>query len=50
MDNIFMFWETVAFTRKDNQDLAILLLDFEKVYARVDWLFLKCTMAKMGFV
>ena len=49
MDNTFMFWEAVVFARKDNQDLAILLLDFERGYDRVDWSFLESTMAKMGF-
>ena len=35
--------------RKSNQDLAVLLLDFEKAYDRVDWSFFEGTMAKMGF-
>ena len=49
MDNTFMFWEAVVFARKDNQDLAILLLDFEKAFDRVDWSFVEGTMVKMGF-
>ena len=35
------------FIRKE--DLAILLLDFEKAYDRVDWSFLRGTMEKLGF-
>ena len=31
------------------EDLAILLLDFEKAYDRVDWGFLEGTMLRMGF-
>ena len=49
LDNIFTFWESVAVAKRDNQNLAILLLDFEKTYHRVDWSFLEGTMQKMGF-
>ena len=38
-DNIFMFWEMIAVAEETKQDLAILLLDFEKAYDRVDWKF-----------
>ena len=49
LDNIFLFWESVAVARKSNQYLTVMLLDFEKAYDRVDWSFLEGTMAKMGF-
>ena len=49
LDNIFVFWEAVAVAKKTKQDLAILLLDFEKAYDRVDWSFLEGTMVCMGF-
>ena len=39
----------MALAKRDNQNLAILLLDFEKTYHRVDWSFLEGTMQKMGF-
>ena len=35
--------------RLRGEDLAILLLDFEKAYDRVDWGFLEGTMLRMGF-
>ena len=49
LDNIFVFWEAVAWAKKSKQNLAILLLDFEKAYDRVDWSFLEGTMEQMGF-
>jgi hypothetical protein len=49
LDNIFLAFETIAWTRENQQDLSMLLLDFEKAYDRVNWTFLKEVMAKMGF-
>ena len=49
LDNIFTFWEAVSLARLRGEDLAILLLDFEKAYDRVDWGFLEGTMLRMGF-
>ena len=49
LGNIFTFLEAVALVRLHDDDLAILLLDFEKAYDRVDWGFLEGTMLQMGF-
>ena len=49
LDNIFTFWEAVSLARMQREPLAMLLLDFEKAYDRVDWAFLEDTMACMGF-
>lgn len=49
LDNIFTFWEAVSLARLRGEELAILLLDFEKAYDRVDWAFLEATMHRMGF-
>ena len=49
LDNIFTFYEAVEWAKATSQPLAILLLDFEKAYDRVDWEFLKGTMLRMGF-
>ena len=48
-DNIFLFWEMVATAEQQQQDLAILFLDFEKAYDRVDWDFMEGTLLRMGF-
>ena len=49
LDNIFTFWEAVSLARLAESPLAVLLLDFEKAYDRVDWGFLEETMLCMGF-
>lgn len=40
-DNMFSFWEASKWASQTNQRLAILFLDFEKAYGRVDWDFWK---------
>ena len=49
LDNIFLAFEAIAWTRENQQELNMLLLDFEKAYDRVNWTFLKEVMGKMGF-
>lgn len=49
LDNIFLAFEAIEWTLENQQDLSMLLLDFEKAYDRVNWTFLKATMTKMGF-
>ena len=49
LDNIFTFWEAVSLARLEESPLAVLLLDFEKAYDRVDWGFLEETMLLTGF-
>ena len=39
----------VAFADVQKQDLALLFLDFEKAYDRVDWDFMEDILLKMGF-
>ena len=48
-DNIFLFWEMTALAQHHKQSLAILLLDFEKAYDKVDWDFLEVVLLKLGF-
>ena len=48
-DNIILFWEMVTIAEVQKQDLAVLFLDFEKAYDRVDWDFMEGTLARMGF-
>ena len=49
LDNIFTFWEVVLLALMRDESMAVLLLDFEKAYDRVDWAFLEATMLQMGF-
>ena len=39
----------MPFTELHKQDLAMLFLDFEKAYDRVDWDFMEGTLLRMGF-
>lgn len=41
LDNIFTFSEATEWAQHSGQHLAILLLDFQKAYDRVDWFFLE---------
>ena len=49
LDNIFLAFEAIDWTLESNQSISLLLLDFEKAYDRVSWIFLEKTMEKMGF-
>lgn len=47
--NIFLAFEAIEWTLKNNQNLSMLLLDFGKAYNGVNWSFLQQTMEQMGF-
>lgn len=49
LDNIFLAFESIEWALESNQNIGMLLLDFEKAYDRVNWKFLSQTMEKMGF-
>lgn len=49
LDNIFLAFEAIEWALENQQDLSMLLLDFEKAYDRVSWTFLSQAMEKMGF-
>ncbi|MCO5573786.1 hypothetical protein L7F22_027560 [Adiantum nelumboides] len=49
LDNLFCLHQAIDWARTSSTPLAILLLDFEKTYDRVDWGFLEGSLERMGF-
>ena len=49
LDNLFLAFESIEWALESNQDMSMLLIDFEKAYDRVSWTFLRQTMSKVGF-
>mgnify|MGYP002776890256 CR=1 FL=1 len=50
LDNVYAFCEYATLVAKSKQKLAIVMLDFEKVYDHVDWDFLQGALAQFGFL
>jgi len=44
LDNVFLAYEAMEWAQELQQDLVILMIDFEKAYNQVNWTFLKATM------
>jgi hypothetical protein len=49
LDNVFMAQEALGWAEESNQDLVLLLLEFEKAFDRIEWGFLFKALAKLGF-
>ena len=47
---MLLFWELTGIATKNKEDLAILLLYFEKAYDRVDWDFMDDSFFRLGFL
>ena len=49
LENIFIVQKAMYWATTSQQNLAIILLDFEKVYDRISWVFLDSILIHIGF-
>jgi len=49
LDNTFLAQEAQDWAKESNQDLVLLLLNFEKAFDKIEWSFLFEALAKLGF-
>lgn len=49
LNNIFLAFKAIEWTLDNKLELSMLLLDFKKTYDRVNWIFLRQAMIRMGF-
>jgi len=48
-ENVLMANEDISWAEESNQNLVILLLDFEKKFDQVSWNFVQASMLQLGF-
>jgi hypothetical protein len=49
LDNVFLAHEALGWAEESEQDLVLLLLDFEKAFDKIKWGFLFTTLTKLSF-
>jgi hypothetical protein len=49
LDNVFIAQDSLDSTVESDQELVLLLLDFEKTFDRIEWNFLFTALSKLGF-
>jgi hypothetical protein len=49
IDNTYMAQEVLEWAKESEQDLVLLLLNFEKAFDRIEWGFLFTALSKLGF-
>ncbi|XP_057833401.2 secreted RxLR effector protein 78-like [Cryptomeria japonica] len=49
MENLITSWEAMHEAKADNQNVAMVLLDFEKAYDRIEWSFVGGMLQAFGF-
>lgn len=49
LDNVLLAYESMNWAQESDQDLVLLLLDFEMAYDRISWSFLEGTLIALGF-
>ena len=49
LENLVTSWEAMHWAKVDNQNSAMILLDFEKAYDRIEWHFVIAMLKQFGF-